>query len=182
MERGGSQWWPRGCRKSIQRGWLIRHGFKPVAGRLVGASQTLICKIRNGFGGHQKERRAEDPPHGEGQGEGNQWGAVWRWWEGNTKSGNIIQDVNLDHMYRAVLGVGLNQALKDTPEGLAKLHGLKGSEGKGVGIDSVKGEVHNSTCMALMLWHHTKGTDSEIGKMLDGLKGKDHPLAMLNHL
>lgn len=33
-----------------------------------------------------------------------------------------------------------------------------------------------------MLRHHTERADAKVGEMLDGGKGKDHPLATLNHL
>ena len=74
-----------------------------------------------------------------------------------------VRDVKLDHMNRAILGVDLNKALKDTREDLPKLYSLQRSKGKGVSIDTVKAEVHNSTWVAFMLRNHAKETNSEIG-------------------
>ena len=46
-----------------------------------------------------------------------------------------------------------------------------GGKGNGVGIDPVKGEVHNSAWAAFMLGDYARGTNPKIWQVVDGIKG-----------
>ena len=73
-------------------------------------------------------------------------------------------------------------ALEDSVEGAAKLHGLRGCRLLGILIHLKIAVVRDSPRAALALWHHTQGANSELRVVKEQVGREKGPMAFLDHV
>jgi hypothetical protein len=92
-----------------------------------------------------------------------------------------IGDVAFELADRAMLGVCVDNALKEAWKRPTKLHRFGGSQADGLLIETGVAVVNDGVGAARVLRDDAGGGDAKSRLLADGLIGEDHPLASLAH-
>ena len=155
-----------------------------AAGRSGKVSQ-VTCGLSEG----SEVRGALNPPHGQGQREGNERspGGVRK---DNSQLGDVggaetnaieaVSDVDFSELVgRPEPGVGMDEVAQETGEGAAKLHGFRGCEPNRFRIDTRVGVVNNQPRPAVALRHDAERGETKV-RDVEGDGEREHrPEALL---
>ena len=153
------------------------------------ASSGTIGQVTCGLGEGSEVRGALDPPHGQGQREGNERSPRGGVRQDDTQLGDIgsteanaveaVGNVDFGELGRPKPRVDVDEATEETGEGAAELHGLGRGKPDSVLIDPRVGVVNNQPRPALTLRHDAKRGEAKIGDAEGSGEGKHCPEVLL---